>query len=266
MPKKETAEDGDARLALRIGFHKVAEVRLSRLVATFLVLLIPAAAGLGGERPDADSTETVVPPPGVIRDLPAYAAECRADPGRRMVDLRQEVPGLVFDIRYATRHNFTGEALYDSPGAYLRAGAAARLREVEADLRGRGLGLKVFDAYRPYSVTVRMWLKRGPNGYFVAPAQLGSDHNRGVAVDVSLVRLADGRELAMPSDFDFFGPQAGQAFMELPGEEIANRATLRAAMERHGFHSLDQEWWHYALHGAKEYSLLDLPFSAFQQP
>ena len=238
---------------------------LRRLLPILFLLLLAAAASFGGERAD-DADEGVTPPPGVVRDLPAYAAECRDDPGRRMVDLRQAVPGLVFDIRYATRHNFTGEALYDSPGAYLRANAAARLREVEADLRGQGLGLKVFDAYRPYSVTVRMWLKRGPNGYFIAPAQLGSDHNRGVAVDVSLVRLADGRELAMPSDFDFFGPQAQQTFMELPGEEIVNRATLRAAMERHGFHSLDQEWWHYALHGAKEYSLLDLPFSAFQPP
>jgi len=251
-------------LALRLGCHIVAEVRASLPISAALVWLVALAFAQGGERSDLDPTEIIAPPPGVVRDLPAYAAECRADPSRRMVDLHTAVPGLVYDIRYATRHNFTEEALYDSPGAFLRASAAARLREVEADLRAQGLGLKVFDAYRPYSVTVRMWLKRGPNGYFIAPAQLGSDHNRGVAVDVSLVRLADGRELAMPSDFDFFGPEAQQTFMQLPGEEIANRATLRAAMERHGFHSLDQEWWHYALHGAKEYSLLDLPFSAFR--
>jgi len=183
-----------------------------------------------------------------------------------MVDLRAAVPGLVVDLRYATADNFLRAVVYEEGRPLLRAAAAARLREVEEELKGGGLGLILYDAYRPYFVTRRMWAEQATRyAAYMSPPWLGSDHNRGVAVDVGLVDLKTGRPLPMPTDFDAFEARAGQDWpaAKLPPAAAANRARLLDAMTRHGFHPFVGEWWHFALNGAKEYSLLDLPFSAF---
>jgi D-alanyl-D-alanine dipeptidase len=224
------------------------------LLTAFLALL---AAPLVLAQPDAR-------PLRIDSDPAAYEAEASADPSRRMVDLAREIPGIVLDIRYATSDNFMGRRLYDAPRAFLRASAAQALHRVQDDLRARGLGLKVWDSYRPYSVTVRMWREHAAvSGNYLAPPTLGSDHNRGIAIDVSLVDLATGRELAMPTGFDDFSPRAWRDYGALPLGALYNRTLLREAMEAHGFHGLESEWWHYAYRGAKTYSVLDLPFSVF---
>lgn len=200
----------------------------------------------------------------VVSDADAYRAEVAADSSRKMVDLAKEVPGLVLDMRYATKDNFMGRRLYDAPRAFLRVPAAEALRRVQDDLRARGMGLKVWDAYRPYAVTVRMWKEHASvSANYIAPPTLGSDHNRGIALDVSLVDLATGRDLPMPTEFDDFSPKAWRDYGALPLAALYNRGVLREAMEARGFHGLESEWWHYAYRQAKSYSVLDLPFSAF---
>jgi len=122
----------------------------------------------------------------------------------------------------------------------------------------------VFDAYRPYSVTKMMWEPyKDPD--FVADPSKGSRHNRGCAVDLTIVG-SDGIALAMPTDYDAFTPKARHDAMDVPAAAIANRTLLREVMERHGFVPLQSEWWHYDFIGWERFELLDLPLSVFTGP
>lgn len=199
----------------------------------------------------------------VVSDAQLYQELVAADGDRRLVDLREAVPGVVLDIRYATTNNFMKRQLYPESEAFLRAPAARALADVQEELRARNVGLKVFDAYRPYSVTRAMWEPIKDPDYVADPAK-GSRHNRGCAVDVTLVSLATAEELPMPTGYDSFEPAAGHAYDDLPAGAKANRALLREVMQRHGFAPLQSEWWHYDFVGWEKYELLDLPFSALR--
>jgi D-alanyl-D-alanine dipeptidase len=194
------------------------------------------------------------PAPPVVRSLAESDRLVAADPDKRLV----EITDIPRDVRYATTNNFMHQKLYPVARVFLRRPAAIALHDVERDLARQGLGLKLFDGYRPYRVTVRMW-KPIRNPDFVADPAKGSRHNRGAAVDVTLIDLRTGRELAMPTGYDAFSPRARQDFNGLPADVIANRATLREAMERHGFDPLPSEWWHFDFRGWEKFELLDLP-------
>jgi zinc D-Ala-D-Ala dipeptidase len=195
----------------------------------------------------------------VLRRSGDYQAAVDRDPSRRLVNLARLEPAIGLDIRYATSANFTSRVLYPSAEAWLRAPVAEALVRVQRDLEGEGLGLKVYDAYRPYSVTVTMWeLIRDPR-YVADPAE-GSRHNRGAAVDVTLVRRDSGEELAMPTAYDDFTERAHRDYQELPASVIENRAKLERAMSRHGFAGLPTEWWHFDYEGWRRFELLDLTF------
>src|SRR5262249_14002786 len=160
----------------------------------------------------------------VVPDLAHYQRIAQRDPDQRLVDL--ESLGIPVDIRYATVNNFMKRPLYPVAKAFARAPAANALLDVQAELANEGLGIKVFDGYRPYRVTVAMWEPiRNPD--FVADPAKGSRHNRGAAVDLTLIDLRTGSELAMPTPFDDFTPRARQDFDDLPPAIRANRAKLR---------------------------------------
>jgi len=186
--------------------------------------------------------------PNVARDV---------KPGE-MVDLAPL--GIALDLRYATTNNFMHEQLYPVAKAYLRAPAAQALVDVNRELAAEGLAVKVFDAYRPYSVTVKMW-EPIKNPDYVADPKKGSRHNRGAAVDLTLIDLKTGKELAMPTGYDAFTPRARNDFSDLPPEVLANRARLREVMTRHGFEPLPSEWWHYDFKGWERFELLDVPLT-----
>lgn len=193
----------------------------------------------------------------VVPDLATYERLAAARPETRLVDLAS-IPGLRFDIRYATDNNFMHQKLYPVARAFLRAPAARALGEAQRELARDGLGLEVFDGYRPYAITERMWEPiRNPD--FVADPSKGSRHNRGAAVDVTLVDLRTGEPLPMPTPYDDFTPRAHQAFSELPPQVIANRARLREVMVRHGFEPLSSEWWHFDYRGWKAFDLMNVP-------
>lgn len=178
-----------------------------------------------------------------------------------LVDVQKIIPGVVLDIRYATTNNFTGKKLYPFAGCYLRRAAAYKLAEVQAKLQPLGYGLKIYDGYRPLSVQRKMWEVFPQPGY-VADPKKGSRHNRGAAVDVTLIRLADGAELPMPTPYDDFTPRAHRDFMDLPAAAIQNRALLERVMTRHGFIGLPTEWWHFDAANWRDYPLLDIPLPA----
>ena len=194
-----------------------------------------------------------------VLDRAAYERTASADAEKRLVDLQSlGIPlGVRFDIRYATPNNFMKQTLYPVAKAYLRAPAAAALADVQRDLATRGLGIKVFDGYRPYRVTVAMWEPIKNPDYVADPAK-GSRHNRGAAVDLTLVDLKSGNELAMPTPYDDFTSRAAHAFDDLPDDVRANRALLREVMEKHGFEPLPSEWWHYDFNGWERFELLDV--------
>lgn len=178
---------------------------------------------------------------------------------REMTDL--SATGVALDLRYATTNNFMHTQLYPVAKAYLRTPVAAALADVERELAPQGLGLKVWDAYRPYRVTVKMW-EPIKNPDYVADPRKGSRHNRGAAVDLTLINLGTGKELVMPTGFDDFTPRARNDFNDLSAEAIANRAKLREVMTRHGFEPLPSEWWHYDFKGWEKFELLDVPLDS----
>jgi D-alanyl-D-alanine dipeptidase len=168
------------------------------------------------------------------------------------------VPGVLVDVHYATTNNFMHRQLYPSARVFLRAPAARALRDVQRELAARHLRLKIFDAYRPYSVTEAMWEPiRNPD--FVADPAKGSRHNRGAAVDLTVVDEAD-RELEMPTPYDDFTQKAASTFNDLPPIVLTNRALLHDVMSRHGFTPLPSEWWHFDYENWGRWELLDIPF------
>lgn len=175
------------------------------------------------------------------------------------VDVARMEPGIRVDLRYATAQNFTGQVVYPpSARCYLRARVAQRLQAVQRDLATQGLGLKVFDCYRPLSVQRRFFALVPDERYVANPAK-GSRHNKGAAVDLTLVDAA-GVELAMPTPFDDFSERAHRDYTALPQAAIENRGRLEAAMVRHGFVPLPTEWWHFDDRDAKGDGLSDVRF------
>jgi len=192
--------------------------------------------------------------PPVVKSMAEYERLVAADPDERLV----EITDIPRDVRYATTDNFMHQKLYPVSKVFLRRPAAIALHDVERELAREGLGLKIFDGYRPYRVTVAMW-KPIRNPDFVADPAKGSRHNRGAAVDLTLIDLRTGDPLPMPTGYDAFTTKARQDFNDLPADVIANRAKLRDVMTKHGFDPLPSEWWHFDFRGWEKFELLDLP-------
>lgn len=196
--------------------------------------------------------------PVVFLFLAALLTGCRTGD---LVELKHAIPTLALDIRYATTNNFTGQQLYPHARCFLRREPAKRLRDVQTELAKFGLGLKIFDGYRPLSVQRKMWEVFPQPGY-VADPKKGSRHNRGAAVDVTLIQLTDGQELRMPTPYDDFTERAHRDFMQLPDEVIRNRQLLEDVMTRNGFVGLPTEWWHFDYGDWRKYPLLDVDIPA----
>jgi D-alanyl-D-alanine dipeptidase len=194
-----------------------------------------------------------------VMGLKSYEAYIKSNPDSRLVEIKKYIPAIALDIRYATTNNFTHHQMYKEAKAFARLQVVAALKQVEEDLKVKGLGLKIFDAYRPYAITAKFY-EVTPDTNFVADPRKGSKHNRGCAVDLTLIDLKTGKELDMPTGFDSFSKKAAANYSDLPQQEIDNRAILRDAMQFHGFHEISTEWWHFDFNGWQNYPLLDIPF------
>lgn len=199
--------------------------------------------------------------PPLVNKLEDYRRQVKLDSSKQLAELKQLIPGIVYDLRYATVNNFMKRLMYPAGTrvTFLRLPAARALARVQEELRARGIGLKIYDAYRPYAVTVRFWELVKDERYVANPAR-GSGHNRGTAVDLTLINLQTGRELPMGTAFDNFSDTAHHSFLQLPEEVLQNRALLKSTMEKNGFKALDTEWWHYSLPDASRYEILDFDF------
>jgi D-alanyl-D-alanine dipeptidase len=194
----------------------------------------------------------------VVTSLATYWQQVQQNPRNQLVNLADYVPGVQLDIRYATAANLLGEPLYSVAAAFLRQPAAAALRQVQVALAAQGIGLLVYDAYRPYSVTVKLW-ERVPDETYAAPPWRGSRHNRGCSVDVALVDAA-GQPLLMPTAFDDLTPAAHAAYEPVPAAARHHRALLLATMAQFGFINYPAEWWHFDYAGWPGFDLLDIAF------
>jgi len=174
-----------------------------------------------------------------------------------LINIRALAPHIVVEMRYATPNNFTKITLYDVAECLLVEPVAERLARVQKRLEKDSLGLKVWDCYRPISVQEKLW-NVVPDPRYVADPRKGSRHNRGTAVDLTLVDK-NGLELPMPSQFDEFGPKAHRDFMDGPTHVLANRQKLQDAMEKEGFIGLPTEWWHFDAPEWNQYALRNEP-------
>lgn len=177
---------------------------------------------------------------------------------RELVRIKDYVPDIVADIKYATNQNVFYEKLYDKPYMLLRKPAAIALAKVQADLKAHGAGLKIFDAYRPYSVTCYMF-QRIPDTIYMGKPWKGSKHNRGIAIDVTLIDIKTKKERQMPTPYDCLTYPAHPGFMELPDTIIRNRSLLIETMKKYGFTVARNEWWHFDFTDNHTYELLDIP-------
>lgn len=226
-----------------------------------LALLLCASWAGGGGTAWPQTSATLAP---LFPSLPPAAeSDPRGAAARALVNLRTFDPTLRFDLRYATANNFTGQALYPAAAdAWLRRDAALALRRAQRALRARGLGLKIFDAYRPLHVQQHMWDLVHDDRYVSDPAKNAGRHTRGTAVDVTLVDR-HGRELPMPTGFDDFSERAHRnATARIAAEALRNRRRLERAMTREGFLPYPFEWWHFDFRGWEKQPPLDVPPSS----
>ena len=174
------------------------------------------------------------------------------------MDVLSVSPEVVVEMRYAGPDNFTGRTIYDCGRCFLRRGTAEKVAKAERELLATGLSLKLWDCYRPLSTQKLLWSVVSDRRYVADPKQ-GSRHNRGTAVDVTLVDAA-GHELAMPTGYDDFTSRAAHGETNLPAKVLANRRLLAEIMQKAGFRLLQSEWWHYDDPDGSG-DILDVPFA-----
>ena len=219
-----------------------------------LLLLGLVLGGCGGHRPrSADAptpADTAVASSASSVEAPPVPTAPDSVADALLVDVRSVDSTIQVDVRYAGPHNFTGAPLpgYDVPRVLLRREAALALGRVQRRLVSGGLGLRVFDGYRPVRATLAMvaWAERTGHVALLDSGYIArrSRHNMGVAVDLTLVDLETGTEVPMGTPFDTFSEAAHTANAE--GRVRRYRQLLVSVMAAEGFENYDQEWWHFS--------------------
>ena len=196
-------------------------------------------------------TPALPPVPPIL--APPHRTPLSAD--YRLIDIRSIVPDIMLDMRYATTNNFLKQAVYSKARCLLRGPVARSIQRAQEALKTQGYGLKLYDCYRPLSVQKAMW-KIFPDGRYVANPATGSRHNRGAAVDLTLVD-AQGRDLEMPSEFDDFSDRAHRNSSTMTDTARNHVQILTTALETQGLTTIDWEWWHYDGPNWRHYGILN---------
>lgn len=195
--------------------------------------------------------------------IPSFAQSTGRD---KFVHLKDIIPTIKYDIRYAGNNNFLGRPVkgYESPEALMTKQAATALKKVQEELKSKGLGLKVFDAYRPQravndfiawakdlrdTVNKRTFYPNVPKSELFKRGFIASrsGHTRGSTIDLTIIDLNSGKEIDMGGPYDFFGEISHHETKLINTTQKANRKLLKSVMEKHGFKAYDVEWWHYTL-------------------
>lgn len=202
---------------------------------------------LGGCGVTERTQPTVSTTAAVIQTIPQATTPpetCPEPEDEAFVLVREYVPGLWQELRYAAKNNFTGQVIYDFTDAYLRYGTVKKLILVSEELSQQGLYLKIWDGFRPVEAQFRLW-EVCPDPRYVANPMTGySSHSRGNTVDLTLVDR-DGWELEMPTGFDDFSAQADRDYSDCTETQAQNALLLQQTMEKYGFTGYFGEWWHF---------------------
>ena len=197
--------------------------------------------------------------PLVAQDRPPRDPAATRQPD--LVELVTLDPTIRLDIRYATTNNFTGKVVYPEARAFLQRTAADALVAAHRELARHGYGLLIHDGYRPWAITKVFWdVTTGFQREFVADPKVGSKHNRGCAVDLTMYDLATGLIVQMPGEYDEMSKRSYPDYAGGPPEARARRDLLRTVMERHGFTVEPNEWWHFNFKDWQSYPILDISF------
>lgn len=193
-----------------------------------------------------------------------YIASVSQNPQKELIDLEVSIPNVMLDIRYATTNNFTGEKIYMSPKAFARKPVAEALKKAQAEFNKQGVGIKIYDAYRPYAATVKFY-EVYKDTTFVASPYRGSRHNRGCAIDMTLIDMKTGEELKMPTGYDAFVKEARPTSPVKDEVVKKNRDLLITVMSKYGFRVNSAEWWHFDFKGYQAYEVLDIAFEELEK-
>ncbi|QNN41838.1 M15 family metallopeptidase [Pedobacter roseus] len=195
----------------------------------------------------------------IVNSYNQYLASVKSNPNNELVEIKKAIPNIRLDIRYATRNNFMQQVMYKQARAFARKPVVDALKKIQKELNKKGYGLKIFDGYRPYAITVEFYKKASDKNFVANPAK-GSKHNRGCAVDLTLINLKTGKELVMPTPYDSFSAAAAAKYEKVSPEARKNRDFLIAIMGKYNMNVLENEWWHYDFSGWRGYDLMDIPF------
>ncbi len=210
----------------------------------------PAAAPIQTEAAiAAEVTEAALPAETTLSETvpeTTLPPETRPEPSdEEIVPVKDYIPEIQTELKYGTSDNFTGQVIYDFQDAYLRYGTVKKLKAAQEAFTEIGLTLKIWDAYRPVSAQFALWEVCPDDTYVADPRKGYSNHNRGNAVDVTLVD-SEGNELEMPTGFDDFSGRADRNYAECPQNVAENAMLLQTVMESYGFKGYYGEWWHFA--------------------
>lgn len=172
-----------------------------------------------------------------------------------MIEITEGSHGVTLDIKYATEDNITKKPIYAAPRCYLRKEAEEKLCEASDLLAPLGLKFRIFDGYRPAAAQELLWAAC-PDPDYIIPPEVGSNHTRGIAVDLTLMSV-DGTELDMGTGFDDMTVQSHHCRRDIPVLAQRNRFLLQGVMSLCGWVPQPTEWWHYQLPG-DDWPLLDM--------
>ena len=197
--------------------------------------------------PETTVPETTVPPETAPPETEPKPTE--PDPkidADLLVPVADYISGIKENLIYATKNNFTGKVLYDFDEAYLRYGTIVKLKKVNAELNKQGIGIMIWDAFRPLYAQAMLW-QALPNSKYVSNPITGTcSHSRGGTVDLTLIDLATGELLEMPSGFDEFSALGDRDYSDCSAEAAKNAQLLETVMVKYGFVPYSGEWWHYS--------------------
>ena len=199
---------------------------------------------------EAPMEEQTEPPTEELTQPPVTAPTEQAvlpEPGdEELVQVTAYLPSVREELAYASEYNFTGQKIYDFYNAYLRYGTVKKLAGVCGELEGQGLGILIWDGFRPVSAQAALWDICPDTRYVSHPVTGSRSHCRGSAIDLTLVDLETGEKLTMPTGFDDFSALADRDYSDCSQEAAANAQLLEDVMKRHGFRPYSAEWWHFS--------------------
>ena len=215
------------------------------LIVAYSIILACSDKKVTTESPQNDEEETAKSNVGELLDLrPKVKEIITVDyDTTRWVEIKDN-EFFTLNIRYASQNNFMKQSIYDCPRCFLDIRTAEMLKDVSTEFKKYSYSIVLFDCYRPLPFQEKLW-NLMPYATYVTPPSKGSMHNRGSALDVSLLKT-DGSSVDMGTHYDHFGRKAHYDYTELDSSIIANRQLLRSTMEKYGFRGIRTEWWHFS--------------------